>query len=78
MLYRVLWSCVSDINQLQCDVTNCVDIIVTVPYLLTNAGLGSKTAYIYAGWAFLTAVWAFFCLPELKVCLIRPYLSVHH
>ncbi len=23
-------------------------------------------------------MWAFFCLPELKVCLIRLYLSVHH
>ncbi len=42
-------------------------ISVTFPYLTTSAGLGSKTAYVYAGFSLITAVWAFFSLPELKV-----------
>ncbi|KAL6243838.1 maltose permease [Rhinocladiella similis] len=41
-------------------------VVFTVPYLLVDAGLGSKTAFIYAGWALFTAIWAIFGLPELK------------
>lgn len=39
-------------------------VVFTTPYLLRS--IGSGTAYIWGGFAFLSSVYAFFCMPELK------------
>ncbi|CAI4214322.1 unnamed protein product [Parascedosporium putredinis] len=39
-------------------------VVFATPYLL--ADIGSGTAYIWGGFAFLSSIWAWFFLPELK------------
>ncbi|GAM36405.1 sugar transporter [Talaromyces pinophilus] len=43
-------------------------VVYTTPYLLSTPGanLGPKLGYIWAGFAFVGAVWVWFCMPELK------------
>lgn len=40
-------------------------VVFVTPYLLSD--LGSNLAYIWAGFAVLSSVWCWFCMPELKV-----------
>ncbi|KAI8180839.1 Major facilitator-type transporter ecdD [Colletotrichum sp. SAR 10_75] len=39
-------------------------VVFVTPYLLAEIGAG--LGYIWGGFAFLTSVWAWFCMPELK------------
>lgn len=43
-------------------------VVYTTPYLLSTPGanLGAKLGYVWAGFAGLGAIWAWFCMPELK------------
>ncbi|CAI0643568.1 unnamed protein product, partial [Colletotrichum noveboracense] len=39
-------------------------VVFVTPYLLAEIGAG--LGYIWGGFAFLTSIWAWFCMPELK------------
>ncbi|KAJ0337064.1 hypothetical protein COL922a_007191 [Colletotrichum nupharicola] len=39
-------------------------VVFVAPYLL--AEIGAELGYIWGGFAFLTSIWAWFCMPELK------------
>ncbi|KAI5477374.1 hypothetical protein MNV49_006440 [Pseudohyphozyma bogoriensis] len=43
-------------------------VVFTTPYLLSApyANLGARLGYVWGGFSFLVAVWAFFLMPELK------------
>lgn len=41
-------------------------ISFTAPYLYTNAGLGPKVCFVYAGGTVVSLLWCFFCAPETK------------
>lgn len=43
-------------------------VVYTTPYLLSTPGanLGPKLGYIWAGFAFVGAIWVWLCMPELK------------
>lgn len=40
-------------------------VVFVTPYLLADIGAG--LGYIWGGFAFLTSIWAWFFMPELKV-----------
>ena len=40
-------------------------VVFVTPYLLAEIGAG--LGYIWGGFAFLVTIWAWFCMPELKV-----------
>jgi MFS transporter, SP family, sugar:H+ symporter len=40
-------------------------VVFATPYLLAEIGAG--LAYVWGGFAFLSSIWAWFFLPELKV-----------
>lgn len=44
-------------------------VVFGTPYGLRQ--FGSALAYIWGGFAFLSSVWAWFFMPELKVCLLE-------
>ena len=47
------------------------------PYLLADIGAG--LGYIWGGFAFLVTIWAWFCMPELKVSAValRSFSGIH-
>ena len=40
-------------------------VVFVTPYLLAEIGAG--LGYVWGGFAFLVTIWAWFCMPELKV-----------
>jgi MFS transporter, SP family, sugar:H+ symporter len=56
------------IDQTALNVVVSFVVVYTTPYLLSTPGanLGPKLGYIWAGFAFVGAVWVWFCMPELK------------